>query len=132
MELKHIRIVRDFGEALPPARADFQQLMQVFLNLLTNAKDSIPESGAITITTRPAHMGNGRDAVAVSIADTGAGIPQELLNRIFDPFFTTKPVGKGTGLGLSVCLGIVNRHSGTITAKSEPGKGSVFTLELPV
>lgn len=132
MELKLVKINRDFGGELPMVKADFQQLMQVFLNLLTNARDSMPESGAITITTRAAHMSNGRDCVNVSIADTGPGIPPGILNRIFDPFFTTKPVGKGTGLGLSVCLGIINRHSGTITAQSGPGGGSVFTLELPV
>jgi len=66
-----------------------------------------------------------------SITDTGAGIPQDILSKIFDPFFTTKPVGKGTGLGLSVCLGIIQKHNGSIKAQSEPGKGSTFTISLP-
>lgn len=133
MELKRITIVKRFEEGLAPVSADFQQLMQVFLNLLTNARDAMPDGGTITITTElvtPAR--DGRAWVRVSIADTGAGIPRELLDRVFDPFFTTKPAGKGTGLGLSVCLGIINKHNGNISAQSEPGKGSVFTLHLPV
>ncbi|OGS06508.1 MAG: hypothetical protein A2270_07430 [Elusimicrobia bacterium RIFOXYA12_FULL_51_18] len=133
MELKHIKIVKRFGESLPLVNADFQQLMQVFLNLLTNAKDAMPDGGTITISTLPPSPDpDGRRMITVSFADTGAGIPREILDRVFDPFFTTKPAGKGTGLGLSVCLGILNRHNGTISAESEAGKGSVFTLRLPV
>jgi signal transduction histidine kinase len=70
--------------------------------------------------------------VMTAITDTGSGISQEILGRIFDPFFTTKEVGKGTGLGLSVCLGLINKHNGAIKAQSEAGKGSTFTISLPV
>lgn len=131
MELKRIKIVRQYGSGLPLVNADFQQLMQVFLNLLTNAGDAMPDSGTLTIKTLPVKASDGGEMVSVSFSDTGPGIPREIMARIFDPFFTTKPVGKGTGLGLSVCLGILNKHNGTITAESEAGKGSVFTLQLP-
>ncbi|HOW90255.1 MAG TPA: HAMP domain-containing sensor histidine kinase, partial [Elusimicrobiales bacterium] len=130
MELKGIKIVKRFGEGLPPINADFQQLMQVFLNLFNNARDSMPDGGAMTIATRLA-PGSVPPRVEIEISDTGKGIPQDILNRVFDPFFTTKPPGQGTGLGLSVCLGIVNKHNGTITAGSVPGKGSSFVLTLP-
>jgi len=112
--------------------ADFQQLMQVFLNLFTNARDAMAEGGELTISTSPLKSPDGREMVMVAITDTGAGISGEILGRIFDPFFTTKPAGKGTGLGLSVCLGLINKHNGTIKAQSEPGKGSTFTISLPV
>jgi two-component system NtrC family sensor kinase len=130
MELKRVRIDRHFGESLPMVNADFQQLMQVFLNLLTNARDAMPEGGTIAVTTRGAYIGP-KETVEIAISDTGAGIPGAILGKIFDPFFTTKPVGKGTGLGLSVCLGIINKHNGAITARSEAGKGSTFTITLP-
>ncbi len=131
MELKRVKIDRKFTDGLPMVNADFQQLMQVFLNLLTNARDAMPEGGAITVTTRSSAIGT-KETVEITVSDTGAGIPQDILGKIFDPFFTTKPVGKGTGLGLSVCLGIINKHSGAITARSEAGKGSAFTVTLPV
>lgn len=131
MELKHIKIERVLGEALPMVNADFQQLMQVFLNILTNARDAMPDGGVITITTSLSRDASGRETVSAAVADTGPGIPQELLGRVFDPFFTTKPVGKGTGLGLSVCAGIVQRHNGAVRAESGP-RGSVFTVTLPV
>ena len=126
MELKRVRIERNFAEGLPQVSGDFQQLMQVFLNLLTNARDAMPEGGAIMVGTRRTGAW-----VEVSIKDSGAGIPEELLGRIFDPFFTTKPAGQGTGLGLSVCLGIINKHNGSISAHSAPEKGSAFTVRLP-
>ncbi len=126
MELKRVRIERSFAQGLPMVSADFQQLMQVFLNLLTNARDAMPDGGAITVSTR---LAGG--TVEASIEDSGAGIPEDILGRIFDPFFTTKPAGQGTGLGLSVCLGIINKHNGSISAHSAPQKGSVFTVRLP-
>jgi two-component system NtrC family sensor kinase len=126
MELRRVRMERSFAQGLPLVSADFQQLMQVFLNLLTNARDAMPDGGAITVSTR-----KSGPWVEVSIEDTGAGIPEEILGRIFDPFFTTKPAGQGTGLGLSVCLGIIHKHNGSISAHSAPGKGSAFTVRLP-
>jgi two-component system NtrC family sensor kinase len=132
MELKHVKITRQLAPGLPMVNADFQQLMQVFLNIFTNARDAMPDGGELAISSSQLKTPAGAQMLMVSISDTGAGIPQDILNRIFDPFFTTKPVGKGTGLGLSVCLGIINRHNGTIKAHSAPGKGSTFTISLPL
>jgi signal transduction histidine kinase len=131
MELQHIKINRQLAPGLPMVNADFQQLMQVFLNLFTNARDAMPEGGELTITTGLLKDPAGRELLAASVTDTGAGIKPEILDRVFDPFFTTKDVGKGTGLGLSVCLGIINLHRGRIKAHGSPGGGSTFTITLP-
>ncbi|MCE1184042.1 MAG: ATP-binding protein [Rhodocyclales bacterium] len=119
-------VVRDYGE-LPEIECLPQQLNQVFLNLLVNAAQAIPERGTITLRTR---CEGGW--VRISIIDNGAGIPPEIREKIFDPFFTTKPIGKGTGLGLSVTYGIVDKHKGRIELESEVGKGTSFTICLPV
>jgi two-component system, NtrC family, sensor kinase len=106
---------------------DKNQLQQVFLNLSLNACEAMEKGGTLSITT------SFRDGnVIISFRDTGCGIKKEHLERIFDPFFTTKPVGKGTGLGLSVSYGIIEQHGGSIEVESEEGKGSTFTITLPV
>jgi len=126
-EIKYkAEVVREFGN-LPPVECRPSQLNQVFMNMLVNAAQAIPERGIITLRS-----GCVDDMVWISISDTGKGIPQELLTRIFDPFFTTKPVGKGTGLGLSVSYGIVAKHGGHIDVASQPGEGTTFTIWLPV
>jgi signal transduction histidine kinase len=126
-EIKYkAEVIREFG-TLPLVECRLSQLNQVFMNMLVNAVQSIPEHGTITLRS-----GCQGDMVWVSIADTGNGIPAALMNRIFDPFFTTKPVGKGTGLGLSVSYGIVDKHGGHIDVSSVPGQGTVFTIWLPV
>jgi signal transduction histidine kinase len=117
--------------ALPEVQVDPHQIEQVFLNILMNAVDAMPEGGRLTVSAAPRDRQAGR-FVEVQITDTGVGIAPEHLPRIFDPFFTTKDVGKGTGLGLSVSYGIVRTHGGYIEAKSEVGKGSTFTVGLPV
>ena len=119
-------VVRDYAE-LPPVECLPGQLNQVFLNLLVNAAQAIPERGVITLRTRC-----DGDVVRISVEDDGCGIPPEIRDRIFDPFFTTKPVGKGTGLGLSVTYGIVEKHGGRIELDSAPGRGSRFVVCLPV
>jgi PAS domain S-box-containing protein len=126
-ELKHKATVRREYGAIPPIPCIPQQLNQVFLNLLVNAAQAIPEKGEICIRTQSE---NGY--VEIQISDTGEGIPPENLPKIFDPFFTTKDVGKGTGLGLHVAYSIVKRHNGTIDVKSEVGKGTTFTVRLPL
>ncbi len=103
------------------------QLNQVFLNIITNAVQAIPEFGKITIKT---WSENG--TAKISIADTGIGIPEANLNRIFEPFFTTKPVGQGTGLGLTIVYKIIERHDGKIEVKSRVGEGTEFIITLPL
>ena len=126
-ELKYkCTVNKAYGE-LPPVWCVPSQLNQVFMNLLLNAADAIPDKGEINIRT-----GRQGGEVFVAIADSGIGIPAENLSRIFDPFFTTKPVGKGTGLGLSLVYSIVQKHGGHIAVESKPGQGSTFTVRLPV
>ncbi|GBD95318.1 MAG TPA: hybrid sensor histidine kinase/response regulator [Nitrospirae bacterium] len=126
-ELKYkAEIKKDYGK-LPPADCYPQQLNQVFMNLLVNAAQAIEKQGEIGIRTW-----NGDGIINVSISDTGCGIPEDKISRIFEPFFTTKDVGKGTGLGLSITYDIVKKHKGEITVESEAGKGSTFTVKIPV
>lgn len=113
--------------ALPRTRGHEGKLQQVFVNLLMNAKDAMPDGGSITVRT--SHRNSG---LVVAVKDNGKGIPGDVLHRIYDPFFTTKDVGKGTGLGLSVCYGILQEHEGRIQASSQVGEGSTFTVHLPV
>ncbi|HEX5746659.1 MAG TPA: ATP-binding protein [Archangium sp.] len=118
--------------AVPPVSGHKARLCQVFLNLLINAAHAIPPGQAarneIRISTR---MGGPRHVV-VEVSDTGCGIPPENLERIFHPFFTTKPVGVGTGLGLSVCHGIITALGGEISVRSEVGRGTTFSVNLPL
>ena len=126
-ELKYkAEVVKDYGK-LPEVECIPSQLNQVFMNLLVNAAQAIQEHGKITLRTR-----QEGDKVRIEIADTGCGIPQEIINRIFDPFFTTKPVGTGTGLGLSITHGIIRKHNGRIDVSSEPGKGTTFSITIPI
>jgi signal transduction histidine kinase len=132
--LRHrgIQVVQDLVPALPAIYADRQQLRQVFLNLLTNAGDAMPQGGTLTLRAAPGALDDGRRAVLIELADTGVGIPPELLPRVAEPFFTTKPEGKGTGLGLAICRRILQEHRGTMRIASEPGKGTTVSLALPV
>ncbi|BBA70596.1 ATP-binding protein [Geobacter sulfurreducens] len=126
-ELKYkVNLVKEFEE-LPPVRCYPQQLNQVFMNLLVNAGHAIDTQGEIRVRTRL----EGSDAL-IAISDTGCGIPDELRDRIFEPFFTTKEVGVGTGLGLSISYEIVKKHNGEITVESEVGRGTTFTVRIPV
>jgi len=126
-EIKYkAEVIKEYGE-VPEIECLPSQLNQVFMNLLVNASHAIEEQGTITIRTA-----TEGDSVWMEVADTGAGIKPELMNRIFDPFFTTKPVGKGTGLGLSVSYSIIQKHHGSIDVASEPGKGTTFRITLPV
>ena len=121
-------MVKHYDQTLPQVYCIASQLNQVFMNLLVNAGHAIAEKGEITITTRQTPDGT----VQVAISDTGCGIAAEHLPHLFEPFFTTKPIGKGTGLGLSITYGIIGKHKGSIDVSSEVGKGTTFTVNLPV
>ncbi|MDI6776899.1 MAG: ATP-binding protein [Syntrophales bacterium] len=124
-----VEIERKFAENLPDVEGNFANLGQVFINVIKNALQSLPEEGGkITLTT--GHRSK-TDTVVVECQDTGKGISRDELKDIFKPFFTTKPVGEGTGLGLYISHEIVKRHGGDIYAASKVGKGSTFTIELP-
>jgi len=126
-ELKYkASLVRELG-AIPLTRCHPQQINQVFMNLLVNAAQSIDKQGEIIVRT---WHENG--SIYAQVTDTGSGMPPTVLKQIFEPFFTTKEIGKGTGLGLSITYDIVKKHNGEITATSEVGKGTTFTVRLPV
>jgi len=126
-ELKYkVTIVRDLGE-LPLVRCIPAQLNQVFMNLLINAGQAIESAGTISLRS-----GQDGHYVWVEVEDSGAGMAADVQRRIFEPFFTTKPLGKGTGLGLPISREIVQRHAGTISVDSEPGRGTCFRICLPV
>ena len=126
-ELKYkAEVIKEYGD-LPEVECYPMLLTQVFMNLLLNAAQAIEKEGRIVVKT---YTDNGN--IYIRISDNGCGIPPENLPRLFDPFFTTKEVGKGTGLGLSMAYGIIERHKGKIQVESEVGKGSTFTIELPL
>jgi len=129
LRLRQIEVMVDLGSEETVVMANPIQLEQVFINLLTNARDAVADSPrkAIRISSSV-----GPAAVEVAFADSGPGIPPGLEQRIFDPFFTTKEVGKGTGLGLSITYGIVKEHGGTISVVSRPGEGATFLIHLPL
>jgi signal transduction histidine kinase len=122
-----IRISSSLAEDLNMVNASKNQLRQVFLNMISNARDAMPDGGTLSVTTRAAG-----DNVHVRISDTGTGIRKENLNKIFDSFFTTKDSIKDVGLGLSVCYGFIKDHGGDIKVESEWGSGAAFTIILPM
>ncbi|MCG6912000.1 MAG: HAMP domain-containing histidine kinase [Deltaproteobacteria bacterium] len=126
--VSNIKLSLDLAADLPVVKGNRQALHQVFINLLTNAIHAMPSGGELSVRAAV-----GPDAkIVITVGDTGSGIAEEHLPYIFDPFFTTKKVGQGTGLGLSVSYGIIKKHGGRITVDSSPGKGSTFTVVLPV
>jgi len=123
-----IKLHLELAADLPAVKGNRQALHQVFINMLTNAIHAMPSGGELSVSAAL-----GPDAkIVIAVRDTGIGISEENLPNIFDPFFTTKKVGEGTGLGLSVSYGIIKKHGGRITVDSSPGKGSTFTVVLPV
>jgi signal transduction histidine kinase len=126
--VKHKAEVRKFYGEVPEIECSPSQINQIFLNLITNAAQAIEEQGEIVITTKS----HDADHVAIAVCDSGCGIPEENLKKIRDPFFTTKEVGSGTGLGLSIVDEIVRSHGGELRIESQVGKGSTFTVILPL
>ena len=126
----NIELAVELAPSLPQVMADFHQLQEVFLNIVLNAEQAISEAnggGKLSIKTEQI-----KGYIRISFTDDGPGIPAENINKLFDPFFTTRGETGGTGLGLSVCHGIVTEHDGKIYARSKPGKGATFFVELPV
>jgi two-component system NtrC family sensor kinase len=128
---RNINITFGLDDNLPLVTADPNQLRQVVLNIFTNAADAMDDRGEFNIYTRMAVL-EDRRFVEIVFTDTGPGIPPEHLGKVFEPFFTTKPVGTGTGLGLPVSYGIIKRHGGDILVSSDAGKGTSFTVRLPL
>jgi two-component system NtrC family sensor kinase len=127
LKKSQVEVCLDLDPSLPATLGNGGRLQQVFMNLFLNARDAMPDGGQLRVCSYQ------RDsAVVVEVRDTGQGIPPEDVKRIYDPFFTTKAVGKGTGLGLSVSYGIIQEHSGRISVASHAGKGTTFTVELPL
>ncbi len=126
---RKIEVVKEFDESPPAIHADRQQLRQVFLNLMTNAGDAMPEGGTLTVRVC-AEPETGR--IAIEFSDTGQGIAETEMEKIWEPFYTSKPEGKGTGLGLSICNRIIEEHGGMIALQSELGKGTTVRVVLPV
>lgn len=122
---KNIRFATE-TENIPKLTVNPDQIQQVFLNIILNALDAMPDGGRLDIKMRM-----DRDFVEIAFSDTGAGIDESVTDKIFDPFFSTKPPGKGTGLGLSICYGIIKEHNGTITVKSKRGEGTTVVIRLP-
>lgn len=136
-----VKLTVEHGRGLWPVRVDIGQLEQVVVNLTVNARDAMPEGGAVAIRTSNVEAENcasfgyreldAGDYVLIEVEDDGSGIPPDIKEKIFEPFFTTKEVGKGTGLGLSMVYGIIKQTGGFIFCDSEPGKGTIFRIFLP-
>jgi two-component system NtrC family sensor kinase len=130
MRVSGIELETELQPDLPETCFDFHQMQQVFLNVIVNAEQAMTEArgrGRLSVRTQRVD-----GSIQINFADDGPGIRKEDMDRIFDPFFTTKEVGKGTGLGLSICYGIVQGHGGRLLVESEVGKGSTFTVEIPI
>ncbi|MGD2096435.1 MAG: PAS domain S-box protein [Desulfobacterales bacterium] len=124
---KSVDVLKDFDPDLGEIMADPMQLQQVFLNLMFNAIEAMPQDGALAVKTL---LDDSDNMLRIAISDSGKGMEPSVLDQIFQPFFTTKR--KGSGLGLSICQRLIDQHSGTISAESAPGKGTVFTLQIPI
>jgi two-component system, NtrC family, sensor kinase len=127
---KRLVVMRELDVKLPPCLGNAEQLTQVLMALMLNAVDAMDDRGKLTVRT--GRNSSRNDEVFVEIEDTGIGIPRADQSKIFEPFYTTKPPGRGTGLGLSICYGIVEDHRGRIEVDSQPGRGSIFRVFLPV
>lgn len=132
ISLKGIKIIRQFTPHLPKIKVDIDQMHQVFINILLNAVDAMPQGGTITIGIEQIKTQHKKNYLQITFTDTGCGILKEDIKKVFDPFFSTKKRGGGTGLGLSVIRGIIERHNGTIRMDSEIKKGTSIIINLPV
>jgi PAS domain S-box-containing protein len=129
---RRIAVESDYAADVPLIQADRQHLRQVFLNLFTNAADAMPAGGQLALRVRSGRLPSEAPAIVVEVADTGTGIPPDLLGHVFEAFFTTKDEGKGTGLGLAICRRIVEQHHGVLEAESAVGQGTTIRMTLPL
>jgi two-component system NtrC family sensor kinase len=129
LEMQSIELTEDLAPGLPPVECDANQMQQVFLVLMVNASEAMPNGGVLEVATR---FEPGAKRCSLRVKDSGGGIAAEVMPRIFDPFFTTKEDQNRTGLGLAVAHGIVEQHAGEIAVRSRPGEGAEFTVTLPV
>ena len=129
LELSNISLEFNIDPEIPTVKGDINQLQQCIINLMFNAVDAMPEGGFLYLE---GGYDSGKNQVLIRVKDTGSGIRQEDIPHIFEPFFTTKKEGYGVGLGLSTVYGIIEHHKGTIKVESPPGKGAIFTIQLPV
>lgn len=127
--INNVKVIGELGDQLPNIVVDGSQIQEVFLNIILNAIDAMPEGGELRVTS---NMTNSDQFVQIRFSDTGCGIPPENLDKVFDPFFTTKDSSKGTGLGLAVAYGVIEKHRGKINMESEVGKGTTCIIDLPV
>ncbi len=127
--MQNIKIVTQFDHALPSIVIDPSQVQRVFINMIVNAAEAMNGNGQLSMTTR---LDQQKGFIEIVISDTGSGITEENLEKIFDPFFTTKETGHGVGLGLAISYGVIKEHGGSISVESEVGKGTTFTIRLPV
>jgi two-component system NtrC family sensor kinase len=127
---RRLALRRELAPDLPPVVASKDQLIQVFMALMLNATDAMQARGTLTVAT--SRNPRRADEVIISFSDTGGGIPKADIQKIFEPFYTTKPQGRGTGLGLSICYTIIADHGGRIEVDSTLGRGSTFSVILPI
>ena len=125
----NISVVADLAPDLPKMECDRNRIVQVLINLMTNARDAMPNGGEIALHTE---YDSRQGRLRLDVSDTGDGIPEAVLGKIFDPFFTTKPIGQGTGLGLSIVAGILRAHGSEVQAASVVGEGTKFTVSFPL
>ena len=119
--------MKEYDPNVPKIEAYGGQLNQVFMNILDNAQYAIKGEGTVTISVK-----QEGERVVIKFSDTGEGIKKEDLKKVFEPFYTTKPVGQGTGLGMSITYRVIKNHNGEISVDSEVGKGTTFTIKLPI
>jgi len=125
----NIKIIKDLNPSLPLLMIDPNQIQQVFMNVILNAQEAMPQGGFLSISTDFSEDGK---FVEIKFLDTGYGIPKENMGKLFDPFFTTKEAGKGTGLGLAISYGLIKKHGGNIHINSKEGKGTTVIIKLPI
>ena len=126
---KNIEVNMEINPKLPEISADAQLLKRVFINLVTNAVQAMPEGGDLVVKTQKKKTPDGKSRIFIHVEDTGVGIPEKVKPKIFRPLFTTK--SKGQGFGLAVCRRVIEAHGGAIKFQSQEGKGAKFTVELP-